>query len=130
VIGRRDDVLRVPTAALRFRPPALDGEAGGGAVAGSGRTSEPSIGPGGKTNGAAGEAASAPTVWRLTRGAPEPVGVTTGLTDDSYTEIQSGALAEGDAVIVATTRPANADDGAGTQRPPGFTMGGGRGRRR
>jgi multidrug efflux pump subunit AcrA (membrane-fusion protein) len=68
-------------------------------------------------------------VWRLTRGAPEPVTVTTGLTDDSYTEIQPGALAEGDPVVVAVQRPANAADGTSTQRPPGFGAGGG-GRRR
>lgn len=103
VIGRRDGVLRVPTAALRFRPPSVEGDA----VA----------------------APAGPAVWRLTRGAPEAVGVATGLTDDSYTEIQGDALAEGDAVIIAVVRPANASEGTSTQRPPGFSAGGG-GRRR
>ena len=122
VIGRRDEVLRVLTAALRFRPPAADD----GAVA----STNGAAGAATDGNGDPGAAPATPTVWRLTRGAPEPVGVTTGLTDDSHTEVQSGALAEGDAVIVAISRPANADDGASTQRPPGFNMGGGRGRRR
>jgi len=131
VIGRRDGVLRVPTAALRFRPPAGDGKADGGAVASTtsaagAATNSPA---GAAANGTTGGVPSTPTVWRLTRGAPEPVAVTTGLTDDSYTEIQPGALAEGDPVVVAVQRPANATDGTSTQRPPGFGVGGG-GRRR
>jgi HlyD family secretion protein len=103
VVGRRDGVLRVPTAALRFRPQAGEGEA----VA----------------------APAGTVVWRLARSAPEAVTVTTGLADDSYTEITSGALAEGDPVIVAVARPASATAGTGTQRPPGFGAAGG-GRRR
>ena len=103
VTGERDDVLRVPTAALRFRPPAADRHA-----------AEP---PG------------ATAVWRLAGGRPEPVAVETGLADDSYTEVRSGALREGDPVIVAIERPRTAGD-ASTQRPPGFNMGGGGGSRR
>jgi HlyD family secretion protein len=99
VTGRREDVLRVPTAALRFRPPANEGDA----VA----------------------APSGAAVWRLAGGQPEPVGVTPGLADDSYTEVQAGALREGDRVIVSVERSQTAA-GPGTQRPPGFNMGGGR----
>jgi HlyD family secretion protein len=93
----------VPTAALRFRPPTADGEAVAAPV------------------GAA--------VWRLVDGRPEAVAVTSGLTDDSYTEVQPGAVREGDAVIVAVARPPGESAAASTQRPPGFNMGGG-GRRR
>jgi HlyD family secretion protein len=103
VTGRRTQALRVPTAALRFRPPT-----------------------------GAGEAVAAPVgaaVWRLTDGHPEAVAVTTGLADDSYTEVQPGALHEGDAVIVSVVRPTTDAASASTQRPPGFNMGGG-GRRR
>ena len=102
VIGRRDGVLRVPTAALRFRPPASEGEAVAAPVG--------------------------PAVWRLADGSPAPVGVVTGLADDSYTEVHGGDLAEGDAVIVGIERRADADT-ATTQRPPGFNMGGGHRRR-
>src|SRR5213075_1942664 len=56
VTGRREQVLRVPTAALRFRPPSSDGDA----VA----------------------APSGAAVWRLTNGRPEPIPVTPGLADD------------------------------------------------
>ncbi len=99
VTGRREQVLRVPTAALRFRPPAVEGEA----VA----------------------APAGAAVWRLVDDAPEPVSVTPGLTDDSYTEVHGSALREGDAVIVGVERREEATEQA-TQRPPGFTMGGGR----
>ncbi len=104
VTGRREQVLRVPTAALRFRPPANDGDA----VA----------------------APSGAAVWRLTNDRPEPITVTQGLADDSYTEVQADALHEGDAVIVAVERAKGQTEGASTQRPPGFNMGGGGGRRR
>lgn len=104
VTGKRDDVLRVPTAALRFRPPAGDR--------------------------ATAAAPSGAAVWRLADGRPEPVNVETGLADDSYTEVRTGGLREGDAVIVAVERPRTATDTTGTQRPPGFNTGGGGGRRR
>jgi HlyD family secretion protein len=103
VIGRREQALRVPTAALRFRPPTVAGEAVAAPV------------------GAA--------VWRLVDDRPEAVAVATGLADDSYTEVQPGTLQEGDAVIIAVERPQGESAGTSTQRPPGFNMGGG-GRRR
>ncbi len=105
VTGTRAQVLRVPTAALRFRPPV------------------------GESDGEAAAAPAGTVVWRLAGGRPEPVPVTAGLADDSHTEVQAGTLTEGDAVIVAVERPQNASEGTGTQRPPGFNMGGG-GRRR
>jgi len=104
VTGRREQALRVPTAALRFRPPAVDGKAVAAPI------------------GAA--------VWRLTGGRPEAVAVATGLVDDSYTEVLPGTLQEGDAVIVAVERPQTASDTTSTQRPPGFNVGGGGGRHR
>ncbi|MCC6847140.1 MAG: efflux RND transporter periplasmic adaptor subunit [Deltaproteobacteria bacterium] len=102
VTDRRAGVLRVPTAALRFRPPAEEG--------------------------AAAAASAGAAVWRLTDGAPEPVAVAPGLSDDSYTEARSDALREGDALVVGIERRS---DGSAqtTQRPPGFALGGG-GRRR
>jgi HlyD family secretion protein len=100
VTGRREAVLRVPTAALRFRPPANEGDA----VA----------------------APSGAAVWRLTDDRPEPVTVTPGLADDSYTEVQSDALHEGDPVIVSVERAKSDAAGPSAQRPPGFNMGGGR----
>jgi len=103
VTGRREQALRVPIAALRFRPPVIDGKAVAAPV------------------GAA--------VWRLVDGRPEAVAVETALADDSYTEIRSDALHEGDAVIVAVEHSKTQSEGTSTQRPPGFNMGGGARRR-
>jgi len=94
--GRRDDVLRVPTTALRFRPPAE--------AAGAGAAQVPP--PGAR-------------VWVLDGGRPRPVAVETGLADDSYTELRGGALAESAPVIVAVDRREAAAT-ASAPRPPGF----------
>jgi HlyD family secretion protein len=96
VTGRRDHALRVPTAALRFRPPADEIDAAVAAPA----------------NGGA-------RVWRLADGRPSPITVEVGLADESYTEVLSSQLTEGDRVIVATAR--SKVESAGTRpQPPGF----------
>jgi HlyD family secretion protein len=76
--AHRDDVLRVPTRALRFRPPDV---AADGAVAAA-----PARQPGAR-------------VWVLDASrAPEERAVETGIADDQFTEIRSG-LDEGARVI-------------------------------
>ena len=83
----RVDALRVPSGALRFRPPAVAGESGSAAAA---------DGPGER----------GPRVWVLgADGQPRAVGVTTGIADDRFTEVASG-LREGDRVITALPRSA------------------------
>ena len=76
-VETRPDVLRVPTAALRFRPP-VDPAAE--------RSSTP--------RGAAVHVLGVD-------GQPVRVAVRTGISDKAYTEIVSGELKPGDAVIVA-----------------------------
>ena len=83
----RTDALRVPTGALRFRPPAVPGDSGSAAAADA---------PGER----------GPRVWVI--GAdehPHAVGVTTGIADDRFTEV-TGGLREGDRVITALHRSA------------------------
>jgi HlyD family secretion protein len=95
----RPDALRVPTSALRFRPPADSDRAGAAA------------------------AADAPTphgtrVWVLdAAGRPRPVPVSGGIADDRFTEVASG-LHEGDRVIVALRRDPSAPPPA--TRVPSF----------
>jgi HlyD family secretion protein len=72
VLDRRSDVIRVPNQALRFAPGGLAGAEAAGAQ-----------------------------VWVLRDGKPAALPVTVGLDDDTYTEIVSGDLKPGDAVIVA-----------------------------
>ncbi len=90
-------VLKVPNAALRFRPsPGAETEAP------SRQMPEGTNQEGRKT------------VWRLAEGGEiEPVPVRTGITDGSFTEVESRALAEGDLVATGISRP----DSRSGQRP-------------
>ncbi len=74
-VAKADDVIRIPNSALRFSP----------APPGMG-------GPG--TNRAGG-----PKVYQLVDGRPKSATIKVGLSDGEYTELTSGALSEGDAII-------------------------------
>lgn len=139
VWAEKDNVLKVPNAALRFRPPAeaLAMASGSASPSGSG-SGRPRRwnGAGGAGSGMAGGGgfggdASDPsrrTVWVLRDGAPRPVRVEVGVTDGTSTEIVSGHLQEGDEVIteyVASAETASTPSG----RLPGTGGGGGRGGR-
>ncbi len=106
VTAERDDVLRVPAAALRFRPATDVADASKPAP-----VEEPGAG-----------------VWVLANGRPRRVAVETGLADDRFVEVRGGTLAEGDLVIVAAERPQGGPAGASAARPPGFGMSGPRAR--
>jgi HlyD family secretion protein len=105
VYAEKDDVLRVPNAALRFRaPPDLAKRAG--------KPPSPDSG--------------ARLVWRLddpsAAGAtPVPVVVKLGVSDGTVTELVDGPLKEGDALVT----DASGGDAGGGGRPPGGGMGGG-----
>ena len=79
ILDEKKGVLRVPNAALRFRPPE------------SGKAITPQ-------KGSADQKGSA--VWVLENGKPKRIKATSGIGDGNYTEILSGDLKEGDAVIV------------------------------
>ena len=93
VADRKEDVLKVPNAALRFRPPGVEAErpAGGPrpAGAGSGR------GPQGGGEGMPGR------VWVPGKdGQPQAVALRLGISDGSFTEVIGGELADKQEVIV------------------------------
>jgi HlyD family secretion protein len=89
VTARAEDVLKVPTAALRFKPPTPDDEADD--ASGTARA-YPSGG---------GEATKPrPTVYRLVHGEPVAAAVTTGLADETTTEVKSADLEPGERVIL------------------------------
>ena len=109
LIDQREDILRVPTAALRFRPPIQDEESSSdqGAMAGMRPGRPPAAGSPSTSAGSFGQ--DAPTaekknsamLWTLSpEGKPEPIPVQTGISDGSSIEIVSGELKEGDTVIV------------------------------
>jgi HlyD family secretion protein len=101
----RDDALRIPTSALRFRPPPASGAEGTAAAA-----------PPGHETG--------PRVWLLADdGQARPVPVTTGIADDRFTEVVNG-LSAGDRVITALHRDAvPAPSGAAPSFAPGARRG-------
>jgi len=134
VTAQQDDALRVPNAALRFRPPpeALpEGFRGAGGAAG-GRGPQATGGPrpgGGMPGGGApagrpgvadpgGPGSDRRLVWLLKDKKPVPAPIRIGITDGTYTEVAEGKLQEGDLVIINASTP-----GAGGNVPPGMRRG-------
>jgi HlyD family secretion protein len=110
LVNQRAHVLKVPNAALRYRP-APESQAAG-ANKGAGESAVPDK-----------------AVWILGKDdTPQRVVVTTGESDGTSTEITSGALDDGDRVIVAALAKASPASGGspGSQsgsrggRGPGF----------
>jgi HlyD family secretion protein len=110
VYAEKEDVLKVPNAALRFRPPpALLGDARGGAQGGrpagaGGTTGAPGGAPSGTgrpsaAGGRPGEAPDRRTVWTLNDEKPAPQRIKTGISDGSFTEVVEGDLKADDLVI-------------------------------
>ncbi|MEK8048682.1 efflux RND transporter periplasmic adaptor subunit [Ideonella sp. DXS22W] len=111
----RENALLVPNAALRWTPPAAAGAAGGASAPGGGAPKSSLVSslmprppggnqrPAGAGNGAAAKAAARATqqtVWVLgADGQPQAVPVTVGPTDGKHTQIVSGNLKAGQAVI-------------------------------
>ena len=121
VFANREDVLRIPNAALRYRPSAevlealgLDAKKmRGGEGSGDGSMRSGKGGKSGKDGkrepGAASAADETPdrrAVWKLSGGAPQMVRIKTGTTDGTKTEVVDGPLAENDQVITDGALPA------------------------
>lgn len=100
VITVRENVLRVPNSALRFRPerPADQGARAKGA------------GGAGDKKGPAG-----PAVWVLENGKLKRLAVTTGISDGIWTEVVSGEVKEDQQVIVEAMKK---NKGASQSGPP------------
>ena len=116
VYAERKDVLRVPTAALRFRPPAellVKAAAPGAAPApdqaqshaekkAAKRAAKAAAVHAAEAPAGGGAPAGAPparSVWVLRDGVPAEVPVTVGVVDGSRVEVEAAALHEGDVVI-------------------------------
>ena len=98
LVNQRQNVLKVPNAALRYHPAS-------------------------GTAAAAGKSAQEKAVWTLDANKKQQrVVITTGETDGNYTEVTSGALKDGDQVIVAALETAAAPTTSSrpTGRGPGF----------
>ncbi len=118
VVAQRDNVLKIPNAALRFMPQKSEPNASRVTAAKS-----------------AGEEASVPplmaadgppprAIWKQTEnGEPVAVMVQTGISDGASTEIVSGAVTDGDEVLVGIEQPRGVRKGS--DLPPGFGSSGG-----
>jgi HlyD family secretion protein len=82
-VARVENALLIPNAAMRFNPDAEPPSADFGRP---GRAPRPQ-----------------PRVFRLENGKPTEVQIEPGLTDGSNTEVRSGALREGDPVVIEQT---------------------------
>ncbi|HTN51423.1 MAG TPA: efflux RND transporter periplasmic adaptor subunit, partial [Anaeromyxobacter sp.] len=125
VYDDKEDALRVPNAAVRFRPPA--GMPRAGAAPGAGRTARaddggqarggavvPAAAGGTAPRGAPREQGSGKVVFVLRPGAkPEAVVIHTGVSDGTFTEVVSGELHPGDLVITDANGPAGAGASGG-----------------
>ena len=121
VVAQKDQVLKVPNAALRFSPPQgdrPDGQSGEGKSVkaeghtGGGRPAAVSAESGGQTR----------KIWKLgASGDLEPMTIQTGISDGVSTEVLAGPVTEGDMVVVGI------DTLRGERRagdlPPGFGSG-------
>lgn len=85
--NRRDGVLRVPNAALRFRPPAEAGQAGANAAAKGGG------------GAGAGRRDAGQRVYKLVDGKLAAVPIQVGVSDTSWTEVTGGDVKEGDRLV-------------------------------
>jgi HlyD family secretion protein len=77
-IARRENVLRIPSAALRFKPSAE-------ALQQLGVVGTPAV--------------KGPTVWVSTGKAVQPIAVKIGAADATYTEVIGGSLVEGATLV-------------------------------
>ncbi len=110
LVNHREDVLKVPAGALRFRPPATGQEPPAQKESAGARASDSHPSASGSHPPAEGSNSSRPgdaegakqdRVWILDQlGKPQPVTVQIGISDGSSVEIASGNLKEGDRVIV------------------------------
>jgi len=128
VVAQKDQVLKVPNAALRFSPPkseqpeagGRDGKPGDAKPVKSERKERPTQAAG---------AAPSRTVWKQgENGELAPVLVQTGISDGSATEIMADTVKEGDQVVIGIEQPRAGKKGG--DLPPGFGSSGGQRRSR
>ena len=106
VTDQKASALKLPNAALRFRPPGTEAEGAPGAV--SGRTAPPDAESRSDTvRGVAGR------VWVLDPGGPpRAVQLRLGITDGSVTEVLEGDLRDQQEVVVGVTTPSPQPSGS------------------
>jgi HlyD family secretion protein len=123
IVAERENALKIPNAALRFRPPETVQTRAGSQTSSPARASTQSARAGGtggwKGGRSRAERSHSRTIYVLDAGGkPRPVEIKVGISDGIYTEVTDG-LKEGDKVITGTTAPQ-----AGGQRSGSSPFGG------
>jgi len=113
IYAERDDVLKVPNAALRFKPPpemlqTRVASAGGGGPPGRVAARMPGEARRPRPDGVQGGDRGPPppnerVVWVLRENRPQPVPVKIGLSDGTVSELVDGDLHEAELAITGTT---------------------------
>ena len=104
-VMKKDSVLKVPSAALRFKPKTTGEE----------KEQQPSSNVRRPNSGGFGQ-----QVYILKDGKPEPVPVKTGINDDSFVEITAGNLRQSDEVVTEQILPRKKQSGMGGAMGPRF----------
>jgi len=114
IVAQKDDVLKVPNAALRFTPPKSEHiESIGSQAVPTAQIS---------SRGRDDEQPSVKRVWKLTAsGDPEAVPVQVGISDGNVTEIITNGMTEADEVIIGIEMSRNVRKPESL--PPGFGSG-------
>jgi HlyD family secretion protein len=102
LVDSREDIIKVPSGALRFSPPMKGKESlAGGAEAGNkARSSSPPNTGSFNPQPPGSKRANQTTLWILNQqGKPEPVSVKIGISDGTFTQVIADNLKEGDKVI-------------------------------
>jgi HlyD family secretion protein len=114
VVAQREDVLKVPNAAIRFLPPKSDQS-----DSSRGERRVGKVDRGGRVSPTGGTGTLVRTLWKQDeKGELNSVTVQTGISDGLATEILSDELSEGDEVIVGIEQSRGAR--RGSDLPPGF----------
>ena len=124
IVADREDVLRIPSQALRFKPSLAKGASKAGShasSASSGPEDGAKDGSAEKGGRVGSEGKAKPTVWLPNpQGDPIKVKVKTGVMDGTYTELVEGPLKEGDDVIIGVDMLKGPHGGSVGSLPPGF----------
>lgn len=101
IAGHKDSVLKIPNAALRFKPPDRKEDRGlfreRKGVAGDNKRE--------KAN------QSLPTIWVLEKDILRPANVRLGISDGQYSEVISGDIKEGEDVVLEVNRSSKSSKG-------------------
>jgi hypothetical protein len=128
-IDERNNVLKVPNAALRFMPQDTNGQRSGGNYNGQGRRQRNANGNESSAN--ADSQFAPPTapvlpgqtriVWVMGKnGQPERRRIKVGLTDGVSTEVVEGNLVEGELVVTGQTLSSTSKANTNQTAAPGF----------